>query len=330
MAGITKVLRALRSAALLLLVAVVPVACRSSESAIARGDRFWADSNYVAALAEYRLGLTQNGGDPATMARVAHAYAKTGQLDRAREEYDHLVKLAPEYADQAVFDFLGLAREANARADRYSLARSVEAALDLRPGLALQEFATPLARYYASSGDADRALEYFERALAYEPADAAPRLLFEIASVNERQGDCAQAMGYYRSFLNRRPYGDSAAEARFRLGSCAFEQGKTAAAAGQPEQALEYFTTVIEYGSPPNLQDQAWFERAEALLQLGRTEDAIINYRTVLELSGARETQLTVRARRRIQEVLAGLSRTGIGMLPPVHDRETRLSERVY
>jgi len=322
--------RALRSAAPLLLLTVGLAACRSSESAIARGDRFWADSNYVAALAEYRLALTQNGGDPATLARVAHAYAKSGQLERTREEYDQLVKLAPEYTDQAVYDYLSLAHEANARADRYSLARAVEAALDLRPGLALQEFATPLARYYAASGDADRALEYFERALAYEPAEAAPRLLFEVASLNERQGDCVEAMGYYRSFLNRRPWGDSAAEARFRLGSCAFEQGRRAAAAGQPEQALEHFSTVIEYNSPPNLQDQAWFERAEALLQLGRTEDAILNYRTVLELSGARETQLTVRARRRIQEILAGLSRTGIGMLPPVRDRETRLSERVY
>jgi tetratricopeptide (TPR) repeat protein len=281
-------------------------ACRSGETALQRGDRFWADSNYDAALAEYRLASSRNEGNAATQARVAHAFVMTGQLENGREQYDSLLKFAPEMADQAVFDFLWLAHQAAARSDRFGLARAVEAAVQLRPGLDVGQWAPSLARYYASTGDAERALEYFERALSVVPSEGAPRLLFEIAALHERQGDCEEATGYLRSFLNRVPYGDSADDARFRIGSCAFELGRKARDEGQHAVALDRFATVIENGSPPNLVDQAWFERGEALLALGRPTEALEAYRRVVELSRGRDTQSSIRARRRILQLLTG------------------------
>ncbi|MEX2285195.1 MAG: tetratricopeptide repeat protein, partial [Gemmatimonadota bacterium] len=254
-------------------------ACRSGETAVQRGDQFWADSNYTAALAEYRLAAGRGAGDEETMARVAHAYALTGQLERAREEYSNLLKRAPELVDQAVFDYLTLAKSAAARSDRFGLARAVEAALELRPGIDAGQWAPALARHYAVAGDADRALEYFERALAVVSDAAAPNLLFEVATLHERQGDCGEAMSYLRSYLARLPYGDSANDARFRIGSCAFELGKRARDQGNLEQALEHFGTVIDFGSPANLQDQAWFERGEALLAAGRRPEALEAFR---------------------------------------------------
>lgn len=308
---------------LILAVLLLP-GCRGDDSPLERGDRFWAAEQYPAALAEYRLATRQQAGDPKVQARVAHAYVATGQLDRAREEYGKLLKLAPEYADQAVFDYLSLARAANARSDRFNLARAVEAALELRPGVDVSAWAPSLARYYAASGDADRALEYFERALAAGTRAAPPALLFDIAVLHERQGDCAEATSYYRSFLSNEPYGDSANDARFRIGSCAFELGRRARADGRFEQALEHFSTVIDYGSPAALLDQAWFERGEALVALGRTAEALDAFRRVVDLTPGRDTQTSTRARRRILELQGGsLSPSNIGTRIAANSIET-------
>jgi tetratricopeptide (TPR) repeat protein len=328
-AHLRRLIAAARGSALIL--ALLASACRSSDTAVQRGDRFWADSNFTAALAEYRLAARQSSSDPGIVARVAHAYVKTGQLEQAKEEYARLLKFAPEYSDQAVFDFLALAQQAAARSDRFGLARAVEAAVEFRPGIDVGEWAPLLARYYASSGDADRALEYFERAIAVGGEDAAPRLFFEVANLHERQGACGDAMGYYRSYLARMPYGDSANDARFRLGSCAFDLGKKARDAGDQEKAVEYFTTVTDYGAPATLLDQAWFERGEALLSLGRTAEALDAFKHVLEHTPpGRESAISVRARKRIQELIGVLSRSGIGMHQTAPDIETAPFGRVY
>ena len=291
-------------AAVLLAGTAAAVGCQSSESALSRGDRFWADSNYTAALAEYRLAARQDGGDPATLARVAHAYAVTGQLERAREAYDALIKQAPAYADQAVYDYLTLSRDALERGDRFGVARAAEAALALRPGIPLGTMATELARYHASGGDGERALEYFERALVQQPPEAVPPLLFEMATLHERQGGCADAISYYRAFLQRAPYAEQANEARFRLGTCAFELGKRARDAGTHENALTYFQMVATQGNPANLVDQAWFETGEALLALGRRDEALDAFRRAIFASTNSQSQVAVRSQRRVQELL--------------------------
>jgi tetratricopeptide (TPR) repeat protein len=166
------------------LAAAATASCSDSETPLGRGDRLWADSAYPAALAEYRLSYARNGSVEA-LARVAHAYAVTGQFERAREYYDELLRRAPEYVDQAVFDYLDLAERASQRSDRYGMAGAVEAALALRPGLPVEHMTTTLARYYAGTGAADRALEYFDRALAEAPPDSVPGLLYEVAQVQQ-------------------------------------------------------------------------------------------------------------------------------------------------
>lgn len=281
----------------------VTTGCRSSETALGRGDRFWADSNYTAALAEYRLAARQDGGDPSTLARVAHAYAVTGQLERARETYEQLLKQDSRYADQAVFDYLTLARDALERGDRFGVARAAEAALALRPGIPLGNMATELARFHASSGDGERALEYFERALVQQPPEAVPPLLFEMATLHERQGGCADAISYYRAYLQRAAYADNANEARFRLGTCAFELGRRSRDAGNYEDALGWFEMVGRQGYPANLVDQAWFEAGEALLVLGRRDEALDAYRRAIFASSP-QSQVGPRAQRRVQEIL--------------------------
>ncbi len=293
----------MRNAALLLLLCGM-AACSSGEDALMRGDAFWADSNYTAALAEYRLAASQSGGDPAIRARVAHAYLVTGQFERGRREYDELVEQAPAYADQAIFDFLTVARTSMTRGDRFGTARAAEAALALRPGLDLDEMAVPLARYYASMGDVDRALEFYNRAIGRgRSSDTA--LLFELASLIEQNGKCVDALPYFRVFLEQSRSRDSTTEARWRMGTCGVERGRQAMAANEPQRALELFAVTLEVEAPPHLLEQTWLERGEALLALGRHEEALYAFERVLQFGPPGGTQWRTRAERRVQEMLS-------------------------
>jgi len=291
-------------AALLALLGLT--ACEDGESALVRGDRLWADSAYDAALAEYRLSLEQGGASEEVLARIAHGYVVTGQFERAREYYDRLVSQSDEWADQAVFDYVMVARRARERGDRYGMAGAVEAALALRPGLPLDEMAVPLARYYASTGEPVRALDFYERALSRAPADSVPRLLFELGEVHAAQRNCEEALGFFNAYQTRSPEAERDGEARWHIGNCSFQLARVARQTGDLLEALERLDKVVELGVPQHLLDQAWFERGEVLLGLGRRDDALVAYRMVLELNRTGTGTFVDRARRRIDELRFG------------------------
>jgi tetratricopeptide (TPR) repeat protein len=293
-----------RISLLLCLVLGVP-GCADSESALSRGDRFWADANYTAALAEYRLALRQDPTD-STLLRVAHAYIETDQFERGREMYDELLARSPAYADQAAFDYVTVARRAWQRSDRYGLAAAVEAALALRPGLPVNEFALQLARYYASTAADDRALDFYARALATAPPDSLSTILFELASLQESSGNCEEAISFFRAFREREPAGERADQARWRTGNCSFLLAREARADGRLELALLYVDAVLELAVPQNFQDDAWFERGEIMLALGRRDDALFAFVRVVELNPAGSGQLVERARARIDQLRFG------------------------
>lgn len=296
-----------------LLLALTLPGCADSESALARGDRFWADSAWTAALAEYRLALRENPTD-STLLRVAHAYIETDQFERGRELYDSLLARSPVYADQAAFDYVSVARRAFDRSDRYGLAAAVEAALALRPGLPVDEFALPLARYYATTADDDRALDFYERALAAAPPDSMASILFEIAELQEGRGNCEEALSFFRAFREREKAGERADQARWRMGRCSFELAREARAEDRLDTALGRVDEVLELGVPQNLLDDAWFERGEILLALGRRDDALFAFLMVLELNPTGTGQIVDRARRRIDQL-----RFGRGFDPGAH-----------
>lgn len=294
--------------ALLLMSLLVGVfsACGSESTSLVRGDQLWADSSYDRAIAEYRLALRETDGDEEVAARLAHAYAMTGQFDQAHRYYEELLKEAPEYTDQAVYDYMLLAARSRARGDRFGMANAVDAANALRPGLPLGETSAALARYYAQTGDAERAVDFFERALAEAPSDSIPKLLFELGSVQESRGNCPEAIAAFNAYRTRSPRGPQADEARWHVGNCSYEVGRAALAEERDADALRAFDTVIRLGVPQNLVDQAWFERGELLLEQGRRDAALEAYYRVLERNPGRSNQLTQRAQRRIDELRFG------------------------
>jgi tetratricopeptide (TPR) repeat protein len=279
--------------------------CGDPETPLVRGDRLWADSNHVAALAEYRLSYSRRADDE-VLARIAHAYAATGQFERARESYEALLERSPAHVDQAIFDYLAMARRAQERNDRYGMAGALEAASELRAGLPVDDMAAPLARYYTRAGDPDRARQFFDRALTFAPPDSVPALLFEYAQLQDAQGDCREAMELYNAYRTREPRGERADQARWSIGNCAFQLARQSQAAGDPAGALLYLQIMLNLGVPQNLLDQAWFERGEALLQLGRQEEALEAYIRTLEQVRTAGAPLAERARQRIDELRFG------------------------
>ena len=281
-------------------------ACGKTETTMARGDRLWADSNYAEALAEYRLSYRKKSSSDELLSRIAHGYAVIGELPRARQYYTELVKRSPSYTDQAVFDYLTLARKAHARSDRYGVAGAVEAAVALRPGLPVSDLATGLARYYSSTGNVGKSLEYYERALAAAPQDSVAPLLFEIATVHETRGECGEAMTMFSAFRAKTNDAEKGEQARWHMGSCAWDLARKAEQAGDTASALRHIGTVTDLGVPQSIMEQVWFERGEIMLAQGRRDEALYSYQRSLDANRTGTGQLADRAKRRIDEIRFG------------------------
>jgi tetratricopeptide (TPR) repeat protein len=299
----------MRGAIAALIVAGALGACRDGAGSLARGHALWADSSYGAALAEYRLAFSQDDDDPEKAALVAHAYAVDGQLDRARMAWDRALRSAPSYEGQAVFDFLSLARRSMVRGDLHGVARAVEAAVAVRPGAWPEDLAGPLARYYAGSGERERAVEFYELALVRAEPDSSATIMLELGRLREELGQCEEALPYFESYVRQGSRDDLVSEARWRRGNCSFEMATRAHEAGQLTAALDLLETVTEHGVPENVQDQAWFLRGEILFAVGDPEAALEAYRRVLDLNPARTGQLVRRAQRRIDQIRFGEDR---------------------
>jgi tetratricopeptide (TPR) repeat protein len=114
------------------------------------------------------------------------------------------------------------------------------------------------------------------------------------------------ALPYFRSFVEQSTSSDSVTEARWRMGTCGLERGRQLRESGDARRALQMLDITLGLGAPQNLLDQAWFERGEALMAMGRRDEAAAAYERVLDLSIAGRTQLAGRARRRLEEIRAG------------------------
>ncbi|MBT8395567.1 MAG: tetratricopeptide repeat protein, partial [Gemmatimonadetes bacterium] len=169
-------------------------------SSILRGDQAFAAGNLEEALAEYRLALRQGASDAEIYARVAHTYVALKRIDEAREHYRLAVAQDSSFTDQALSDFVRLAREENRIGDRPGMASAVETALEFRAGISLEDLVLPLAQHYSDLGEYGRALPFYQKALSGLDPDSLPRVLFEAAVAYDELGDCESAVIYYEDY----------------------------------------------------------------------------------------------------------------------------------
>lgn len=254
-------------------------------------------------MAEYQVALRQSGDEPEVLLRLAHGYAGLGRVDEASEYYSRLLAVDSGYVDQAVADYLAMARSAAQRDDRARLARALEQLEEIRAGAVPDELALPFARYYYELGEYAKALPLYLSALPILPDSLEPDVDFELALSYKELGECSRALEHFRHYLELRSRGERAADARWHAGQCAYRLAQEDRLAGRPAEAVEKLELVIELGAPQAILDDAWFDRGELLFTLGQFDQAIESYEKVLELNPSRTGRLVRLAEDRIRTI---------------------------
>ncbi|MGD2120290.1 MAG: tetratricopeptide repeat protein [Gemmatimonadota bacterium] len=249
-------------------------------SSILRGDQAFANGDVEEALAEYRLALRQGASDAGTYARVAHTYVALKRIDEAREYYRLAVAQDSILTDQALSDFVHLAREEDRIGDRYGMATAVETAIEFRPGVSFDDLALSLAQHYADVGEYGRALPFYQKALSAIEPDSMPRLVFEAAVAYDEVGDCETAVIYYEQYREYLPP-QRRTEVHWRLGHCSFELAQTSLDEEDEEEALRHVEVLLEIEEPRNLLARGYFMKGEILGRRGECEAAIEAFQRV-------------------------------------------------
>lgn len=291
------------------MAAVGLAACGSGadETAVQRGDAFFAADSLDHALAEYQLAARQGGeADAEVLARVAHTYTALGRVDQAALNYRRAAESDSTWADQGAVDLMHLAREAEARGDRFLMATAVSRALDLKPGLGLGEMALPLARHFFRNGEYGRALPLYQKALVRN--DTTSDVLFEVGQAYQEIGDCAQGLFFFERFREVAPR-SRRGDAAWYIGTCSYEQARELherverAPETDPvllEEALAHVDRTLEMGEPRNIQGLAWFERGEILAVMGDCEGALDSFSRVRRVETSPNSAVSTRALERI------------------------------
>jgi len=256
-----------------------------------------------AAIAEYQLALRQRGEQADVLSRLAHGYAYLDRLDETSQYYSRLLAVDSSFADQAVADYLAMAKRALERGDRARMARALEQLEAVRPGIVPDELTLPFARYYYELSEYMSALPLYLSVLATESDSIEPQVRYEIARVYYELGECGQALAHYREFLMQRQGGELRADARWHAGQCAYQLAQRDRLASRPAEALARFELVIELGSPQALLDDAWFEKGEILFGLGEFDEAMRAYQMVLDLNPSRTGRRVRLAEDRIRTI---------------------------
>ena len=272
------------------------------ETARLRGDRAFARGEYEEALAEYRLSLQREDPGTAGAVRAAHAYAALGRVDEARALYDEAAREDSSHADQAVTDFVALAKRAIENGDSYGAASAMEAAVHFRPGVVVEELALPLARHYSNSGESGRARPLYLRALGTNHDD--PDLVLETALAHEEIGDCERALVFFEEFRELAPRRE--VEIRWHVGSCSYQLSRELAEQGFTDEAIEYLDSVLRLEEPKTLLPQAYFDKAEMLAGLGECAAALEAYRAVPVVDASGSGPLVRRALDRVDMIRFG------------------------
>lgn len=290
-----------------LMVVALAASCTAAGSeadAINRGDEAFARGDVAEALAEYRLALRQGGDSPDVLMRAAHAYARSGRIDEAREHYARAIAMDGELAGLAVSDLLRVARAAVDRNDGIRASAAVEAAIRLEPGVSVSGLALPLARHFSATGQFGEALPWYQRAVVEGGESVSPEIQLEMARVQEEIGDCERALLVFEEVRPRVPSARRS-EVDWHVGSCSFILAEEAREAGFAEDALQLYRATIDVGQPPHRIGRAWFEVGEILATRGECRPAVSAFEEAAEADiggGA----LSRQALDRVDEILFG------------------------
>lgn len=207
---------------------------------ISRGRAAWERDDYVAALSDFRSVLDENPGYADVRNLAGLCLAMLGEFDDALEEFDAALELNADYLEAHLNRAITLnelgrfeeAREAFARASE--LDRTLSEPYHWALTNEIVEQHAHLGELYLEAGDADRAVEEFERSVRLRPKflDIRARL----AQAYMERGDLSAAEGELREILEQNAF---FLEARIKLGLVLHRRGKDGEAAAEWKRCVE-------------------------------------------------------------------------------------------
>jgi tetratricopeptide (TPR) repeat protein len=288
-------------------LAVGLTACsQAGGDALGRGDRLLSQGRTDQAIAEYRLAQRQQGGKPSILARLAHAYALSGDDETALQMYGQLLQADSSYRYQAATDLTAAARKADERGNEEEMARLLEPIVASNLSLVPVDLRRKLGDHAFDQGNYVEALPLL-LSLPEDPG-ADSRVLYEMARSFEELGGCSEALTYFRRYLDTAP-GDGSAEAnsaRWHYGNCLYEVATQQRRSGLSDDALASLDSLVAVGVPRTLQDRAQYLRGEVLLGEGRSQEALEAFESVLRLDPARTGPVARQAEERIRQIRYG------------------------
>jgi tetratricopeptide (TPR) repeat protein len=291
---------------LAVLAAGVPACSKAGGDALGRGDRLLTRGQTDRAIAEYRLAERQQGDRPSILARLAHAYALSGDDETALQLYGQLLQADSSYRYQAATDLVAAARKARERGNQEEMARLLEPVVTSNLSLVPADLRRQLADHSFDQGSYAEALPLL-LSLPEDPG-ADSRVLYETARSFEELGGCGEALTYFRRYLDSAS-SDGSAEAnsaRWHYGNCLYEVATQQRRAGRSDDALASLDSLVSVGVPRTLQDRAQYLRGEVLLGEGRSQEALDAFESVLRLDPARTGPVARQAEERIRQIRYG------------------------
>lgn len=207
---------------------------------LARANAAWERNEYAAALVELREVLSSHPDFPDVRNRAGLCRAMLGDTSGALEEFDHAVRINPEYGEAylnraLVLNELGRfdeAREAFARAAELEYREEDPYPTEMGNRIAAQH--ADLADLYMEADQPSRAVSEYERALEVRPAFVDIRV--RLARARLAEGNVEAAASELEQVLDEHP---SFLGARLRLGTALRRMGRKEQAISEWRRCLE-------------------------------------------------------------------------------------------
>ena len=265
---------------LLLLV----VSCtRSASNHEELGDRAYAASAYVDALAEYELARKANASSAGLLAKVGASAMHAEDYELAADAYRTLAKRDRSRADEAADGLDRVARAALTANDRTALASALTGLREVAPRRPLGRYVVLAALDAVDRGDTAEAAALLPVAAASAvDAARADSLLYVYGMMLVRVRDCSTAVRVFEGVIRRQRAASVVEPAREGLGLCALVAGQMALENGRPGDAEDWFRRATAPGASPDVVRAAFLGLGDVRLAQGDIAGAMDSYQQAL------------------------------------------------
>ena len=296
-----------------------------------RGDRYSAQGEYVDAQAEYQLALEEAGGDPPGRLRmkVGALALQAKNFSEANQLFRRLLDADDSYNDRVIALY-------HLHAQRWTATGDTFAALQAIQWIQSRDSTANLGPLYFTLGDAhfarpdyDAAITAYLLGLARAGDQAPPEVYARLGDAYDRKRHCPTAVRYYERFLSAGSSNpEVVADARYRLGECAFKLAERAFANDDYETARTYVESVLRSGEPVSRLDEADLLLARVWERLGDRAKAMSQYRRVSERGMDGNSRAALEAYSRLMQLEFGLPLDTAERVAERRQREERQTRR--